>query len=304
MNKLTRREFIKNSASYLASLIIGINDDNKKPNVVNYKPVYKHNHKYKRGGKFSHSKPTWCELRKGLYFTRLIVYRDNEPVDSMGLVKADPNYNKFRVFHDRENPKTIEKWQEYTNADVIFNSSYYQDTLDPVGLIITNGKMKGPKVNKAMKGMFVAEPVDDRKPKATIIDFSEELFDYKNPKWMEGVQSFPMLLDKNGNIGVKNSRWYANRTVLCTDRDGNIIVLTTEGGYFSLYDMGLFLRESELNIKNALNMDGGYEAEMMVKTDKLIYLTYGQWETQGKIDISIPWIHIRIPAVIGIFPRK
>jgi len=286
------------------SLVLGIGASyENQSEFLGYKPVYRHGYPYKRVGKFSHSEPSWDELRHGLNFSRITVYRNDEPVDSMGIVRADPEYNRFGVFHDR-NSKTIEEWQAYTNAEVMFNSSYYQDNRAPAGLIITNGRMKGPKVNKAMKGMFVAEPIDNRKPRATILDLTEEIFDYKNSSWKEGVQSFPMLLDKHGRIGIKNSNWYANRTVLCNDYKDNILVLTTEGGYFSLYDMGLFLRESGLNIKNALNMDGGYEADMMVKTDKLTYLTYGQWETQGVWDISIPGVHILLPAVIGIFPRK
>ena len=300
MTNYTRREFLKTAGLAGAALTLWFVSNGQYANSQN--TVYSERDEIE--GKFSHAEPSWKEIRKGLEFSRTEVYRNGEPVDRLGIVKADPEYNSFAVFQTSKNPITIEQWQKATKADVVFNSSYFQDNLDPCGLIMMDGFQKGPKTNKAMKGMFVAEPIDNRRPKAKIIDFNDEQFDYKNPGWKEGVQSFPMLLDEHGTIGLKKSNRRTNRTVVCDDRKDNIIVMTTEGGYFSLYDMGLFLRESNLNIKHAMNMDGGYGiANMMVKTKKVEYDTYGQ-ERQEKIDISIPDMHILLPAVVGIYERK
>ena len=312
----TRREFLKKAS--LSAVLLGAelspigkvfsqfyerSPNKPRLNGRYLQTVYDHKKKYIREGKFEHSNPEWQEIRRGLYFTRITVYRREEPVDSIGIVKAEPAYNKFRIFHDH-NRKTIEEWMKYTKADVVFNSSYYQYSGDPCGLIISDGKMKGPKINKAMTGMFVAEPNDENESRVRIIDLKKEKYDPSHNKWNMGVQSFPLLVNEDGKIGGGRSDWYANRTVLCDDNKGNAIALTTEGGYFSLYDIGLFLKESRLGIKNALNMDGGYEGDMMIKTKNIEYLTYGQWETQGKRDISVPGAHIILPTVISIFPRK
>lgn len=89
------------------------------------------------------------------------------------------------------------------------------------------------------------------------------------------------------------------------DRSKNILVFTTEGGFFTLYDFGRFLKASDFNIETAMNLDGGYEAQMCISTPSLRYTTYGQFETQGPDkDISIPNARIGIPTAIGIFPRK
>ncbi|MCX6815293.1 MAG: phosphodiester glycosidase family protein [Candidatus Aenigmarchaeota archaeon] len=311
---MTRRDFLKTAGIGVAGLIAEqtmpkayaqyfYGEPNKpRLNGRTVEPVYSHSKSYPRSGSFSHSDPSWQEIRDGLYFTRIEVSRAGKSVDSIGLVKAVPEHNKFQVFHDY-NLKTIEEWQKHTGADVVFNSSYYQNDHSPCGLIIMDGKMKGPKTNKAMTCMFVAEPTDG-KPRAKIINLRKEKYDPSHNIWNTGVQSFPMLLDEDGNIGTGKSNWYANRTAVCDDHKGDIIALTTEGGYFSLQDMGLFLKESRLGIKNALNMDGGYEGDMMVRTRNFDYLTYGQWETQGTRDISMSGAHILLPAVVGIFPRK
>ncbi len=54
-----------------------------------------------------------------------------------------------------------------------------------------------------------------------------------------------------------------------------------------------------------MNMDGGYEAEMVVKTPDISYITYGEFETQGRRkNLTIFDIKINIPGVIGVFPRE
>jgi hypothetical protein len=54
-----------------------------------------------------------------------------------------------------------------------------------------------------------------------------------------------------------------------------------------------------------MNMDGGYEAKMIVDSNHIRYVTYGQFETQGpNKDISIPGIKCKIPGVLGVFERK
>ena len=310
--KVDRREFLSTSAytaAALKSMIVGA--DVNQDNIPSFDVPYRHTLK-RSYGRYTHDDVDWYKLRDGLDFTRIRVYSDGNPVDSLAVVRADPERNKFRVFHDGKNLKNVERWQQATGADVMFNSSYYgynmksayEISVEPVTLIITDGKMKGPRVHKQVRGMFVAEPKDDRKPRAKVIDMSKEHYDYRKDEWNTGVQSWPLLVNESGKIGIGPSNWYANRTAVCDDNDGNILAVTTEGGFFSLYELGKFLRESRLGIRNALNMDGGYEADMAVNMPKLRYVTYGQWETQGSLDISKPGARIVLPAVVGIFPRK
>ncbi|MEK6887866.1 MAG: phosphodiester glycosidase family protein [Candidatus Aenigmatarchaeota archaeon] len=316
--KVGRREFLRDASYAAAALALpsdAFSDQNTRlqsnsSGVPSFGPPYRHSLQ-RTFGKYAHDELSWYRLRGGLDFARIKMYNDGTPVDSLAVVRADPEANRFQVFHDGKNLKNVERWQDATGADVMFNSSYYgynmasayQILVDPVALIIIDGKMKGPRVNKAAHGMFVAEPRDDRKPRAKIIDFKKESYDYRKDEWRTGVQSWPMILDADGATRFGRSNWYANRTVLCDDRDGNILAITTEGGFFPLGELGRFLRESKLNVKNALNMDGGYEADMTIKMPALHYVSYGQWETQGKKDISVPGARIVLPAVVGIFPR-
>ena len=261
----------------------------------------------------SHSPITWEELQDGLNFARVDVYRDKELVDKIVVVKLDSTKNKIRIFNNYKSPTevgllTIEEWQRLTSASVVFNSAQYlpRPTYGaPIALIITDGKKRGPVYNKSSRGMLVAEPTNKTLPLADLLDFEYDKFDHRTTSYAQGVQHWPILLDKQGKIKVKPSNWQANRTVVAKNRDGNMLVFVTEGGFFTLYNFGRFLKESSFNVHTAMNLDGGYEASMCIKTPKLHYVTYGQFETQGPYkDISIPRIKIAIPGAIGIFPRR
>src|SRR3989338_6399699 len=190
--RMSRREFLGGATLALGAYAIGDTEASQnqrwRGSIPQFEPPYRHSLR-REFGAYSHDVADWYKLRSGLDFTRIRIYSDGRPVDSLAIVRADPEKSRFRVFHDGRKLKNIEVWQEATGADVVFNSSYYRydmtnsytiSSVEPATLIITDGKMKGQKVNKSAAGMFAAEPRDDRKPKARIIDFSREQYDWRN----------------------------------------------------------------------------------------------------------------------------
>lgn len=314
MSMISRRKFITSGLMACAAPII--------PDIYSQGKPYRHS-LVREFGEYSHSGVKWKKLRDGLYFTRIEIYNDGKPADSAALVLAEHEHNYFSVHHDSRllRLKNIEQWQEWTDDgplddgifyyDVMFNSSYYMYRTDkeggilsaePATRIIIGGRQYGGFVKSKPCGMLLSEPKDDKPPYTYLADLTNESTDYS--RYLGGVQSWPMLVDINGDIRVGKSNWYANRTAVCSDRNENIIVMTTEGGFFSLHELGRFLKQSKLGIRKAMNMDGGYEAELAVKCGAVNYATYGQWETQGRRDISVPGIKIGLPAVVGISKRK
>lgn len=261
----------------------------------------------------SHSNPQWKTIGKGVDFTRLEVRRNNELVDVLAILKIDPRFNKIRVFSSYEEGKTvartIEEWQKHTGAIAMTNSAQYMADpyYMPCAPLICDGKLKGPKSNPSVRGMLVAEPVKGNLPKADLLDFEYER--YVPGSYSQGVQHWPILLDRNGKIKVKKTGWQANRTIVAKDRSGNILFMTTEGNYFTLYNLGLFLKESTarkdggLRIHTAMNLDGGSEANMAVKTKDFSYVRYGPFEGNNNSALSLFNWKVKIPGVIGIFGR-
>ena len=196
------------------------------------------------GQEWGHSFPQWRSLGRGMGFAVVQVYLDGEVVEDLAVVKVDPANNAFRVFHHA--PQNITAWQQEIKAPVVFNASYYTPQGNPVGLIMVDGKAMGPRQNRQMRGMFVAEPkgMSPDLPRATILDLVSGAVDPRKLPWTQGVQSFPLLLDYKGRIRVQSSEKTAHRTVIATDRNGNILVFNTGNAFFTLYDFAQFLKAS------------------------------------------------------------
>ena len=245
---------------------------------------------------------SWQTIGKGLSFTRIEVLEKQAIVECLEVVRIDPNLNSFRVFHGP--PQRISKWHESTNAAVIFNASYFTNQGQPCGALLIDGMTYGPLKNSAMRGMFVSEPrgVSPDLPRATILDLTATPVDIKKLPWTQGLMSFPLLLDSRGRIRVKNSDLQSQRTVICTDRQGNILVCHTAGDYFTLYELAKFLKSTSLDIDMALNLDGGSKAQLSINTPDFNFTSPSSLEQSARDlferDASV------LPTVIGVFPRQ
>ena len=253
-------------------------------------------------GEWAHTPPEWRALGRGLNFTEIQVFRKEKPVESLAVVKVDPAYNAFQVLHGQ--PRSITLWQQELGAPVIFNASYYCRNAQPCGLVLSNGKPIGPKHNSRMRGMFVAEPkgLSPDIPRATILDLTITPINVKTLPWTQGVQSYPLLLDYKGHIRVRSSAKTAQRTVIAIDRNGYILIFNTNQAYFTLRDFANFLKASALEIDSALNLDGGTEAQLYIKTKDFEEFSPASWESRlgNLLDQKKFWL----PTVVGVFPRQ
>jgi uncharacterized protein YigE (DUF2233 family) len=250
----------------------------------------------------THTSPKWQTIGRGLAFAQVQVLKDYAVVTDLAVVKIDPASNAFRVFHGA--PQTITAWQKTLAAPIVFNASFFKCDGKPCGLLISDGKAIGPTNNRQMRGMFVAEPkgMSPDLPRATILDLLATPVDPKKLPWTQGVQSFPLLLDYKGKIRIKDSDKRSHRTVIATDRNGNILVFNTSNRFFTLHEFAEFLKGSEFNIDSALNLDGGTEAQLYIKTKDVDFFSPPSWENSigNLIDEQKFWL----PTVVGVFPRQ
>ncbi len=253
-------------------------------------------------GTLDHTPPQWQVIGRGLNFAQVTVFKDEEEATELAVVKIDPAVNSFRIFHHA--PQSITAWQQQLQAPIVFNGSYYQHDGTPCGLVIADGKPIGPVNNRQMRGMFVAEPkgMSPDLPRATILDLQTTPINLHNLPWTQGMQSFPLLLDYKGKIRVRDSGKKAHRTVIATDRNGNILVFNTSNRFFTLFRMAEFLKASKFDIDSALNLDGGTEAQLLIKNKDLEFYSPPSWENSigNIIDQQKFWL----PTVVGVFPRQ
>src|SRR5258708_1199839 len=89
----------------------------------------------------------------------------------------------------------------------------------------------------------------------------------------------------------------ASRTIGAEDTKGSLIVIVTEGGY-TLADLGSLLRGAPLELTQAMSMDGGLEAEMVVTLGGFHYASFGDWAPEHTSDA--PGATTPLPAVITL----
>jgi uncharacterized protein YigE (DUF2233 family) len=249
--------------------------------------------------------PPWKELAPGLSFYRWPVHSGSRAVlDVITILRLKPDQWSFKVFYS-PTPKSIQEWQSATKAPIICNGGFYQENFKPAGRILVNGVSIGPLKNSSMKGMFLAEPKKgfEQIPKARLIDLKAENSEETISKYDQGIQSFPILLDPRGQVRVNPSNFQANRTVIAQDRQGNILILITEKPFFTLYELGQYLKKMPLALIFALNLDGGNRTQLTVQIKDFTYQHTGLEGTPEASRLFFPDGNAKLPTVIGIFPR-
>jgi hypothetical protein len=250
------------------------------------------------------------EALPGLEFGLLPVFFHGRAVDRLALLRADPKRFRLGVFHDDAKPKSIVDWQTELGAAAVINSSYYTEDLQPQTPILAGGVKKGPPSYQSKHGAMLAEPAGKGLPAFAFKDYSGQAVDLAPLGYREAVVSYPTLLDGLGRVrAAQNPGWRADRSFIGIDRQGRILLGTSEGGFFSLWRLGQFLRALPgLQAAYALNLDGGPPACLAVRAGELEFTALGRYESNDSTGQEVIFwgaeeVVWPLPAVIALFPR-
>ena len=241
----------------------------------------------------------WRTLRPGVEFTTL----RGEPYcrygsASIAALRLDPARVRIRVRHFSREPELrplgILEWLRRSGSVAVFNAGQYYGDFSYMGLLASGGEVLSRRTHPTFKAALVAGP---RGGGARVLDLARERLDPDSLGWEEVAQSF-MLFDRDGTVRVRHSDQVANRTAVAEDRSGRLVVLTSEGGY-TLWDFARLLKSLPLDLSQAMAMDGGLEAEMVVSAGRFRYASFGQWE-HGRPARDAPVPPVALPAVITV----
>ena len=220
---------------------------------------------------------TWQEREKGFEVAELPVMAGGREVDRILLARIDPAQYRFVVRNAPAGDKGLDEWERaLPQALLIVNGSYYGLKGLPDTPFISEGAVLGPRRYNARAGAFVAD------------QNSAGVRDLRDGNWQQALEgasnamvSYPLLIGEDGQTHVStNSRWLANRSFVGQDKQGRIIVGTTKDAFFSLARLAQFLKESPLDLKVALNLDGGPLACQSVRLPGFNRKLYALWEAQ------------------------
>lgn len=227
----------------------------------------------------------WQVIQAGLEQRQINLIAENNLVqEQIFLFRLDPALFRFQI-HTTTEPISLETWLEETGARAVVNGGYFRiedEKTYPNGLTIINGQIQGfPFGDYA--GMFTVTGTQVNLRWLAQQPYSpDENIDYS-------LQSFPLLVKPNGVLGFPEEyedNISARRTVLGQDRAGNILLILTNRGYFTLHTLSKYLTESDLNLDIAVNLDGGPSTGFLMNDP----------------DINIPSGTL-LPFVISIHPQ-
>ena len=249
-----------------------------------------------RGGTPTH----WRALAPGVEFGTM----RGEPFcrrgsAEIGLLRLDPARARLEVRHYSQEPERtpldIVEWQRRTRALAVFNAGQYYPDYSYMGLLVCGGERVSPRSHPQFGAALVAGPEGGGRT-ARVLDLEREPLDPAALRWRHVAQSF-MLFDEGGQPRVRRSDRVANRTVVAEDRRGRLVVAASEGGY-TLWEFAGLLQHAPLNLSHAMSMDGGEEAELLVRTERFGYANYARWD--GGREIAPPEGIVPLPAVVCV----
>jgi hypothetical protein len=248
----------------------------------------------------------WQRRIQGLETSEL-TFRVNEAVvDRMMLVRLDPHHFQFSVHWDPTGSRTAEEWQRELGAAVVVNGSYFGHNFVPLTPLRTAGRPAGPTAYNSTHGAFVAHghSVD-------ILDLQDQDVFTAIGHFSEAMVSYPLLIGPNGeNRAVESTTWLASRNFIAIDLAGHVVLGSTETGFFTLHRLGEFLQHGPLQLRVALNLDGGPLVSQIVHAGAFTRRFHGiaeisngsdvlraVWHTHIKTNWTLPIVLVAQPTL-------
>jgi hypothetical protein len=249
---------------------------------------------------------TWEMVDRGFEVTELPVLTGGAEVDRIVLARVDPAHFTFQVAARASRDRDALDWMKHLGAVLIINGSYFAKDGTPATPIVSTRVLSGPTDYVAKHGAFVVSAAFVGVRDLASQDWREALNDVDH-----AMVSYPLLIGADGQSRSKGDpRWLANRSFVAQDAAGRIILGTTKDAFFSLNRLAEFLRAAPLDLKLALNLDGGPIACQAIALKDFRRDVCGEWETAtegGELKVLKPLFGSKrrwgLPIVLAVVPR-
>ncbi len=245
----------------------------------------------------------WTTRAPGLETADLPIAVRGEVVDSIALVRIDPARYTLAVHWDRDATRTAEDWQRALGAAVVINGSYFEPDGTPSTPLQIDHRPLGPRDYTSTHGALV---IGDR---VDIVDLRGRDVATALAPYRDAMVSYPLLVTDGTTRATGHDDWFANRTFVAFDRGDRLVIGTARTGFCSLPRLGDVLLHAPLDLRIALNLDGGPIASQVVAVGAWQRAVHGNAEVTGDGDLlrleyqehhAAP---VRLPIVLAIVPR-
>jgi hypothetical protein len=249
----------------------------------------------------SKQKP-WIQLEPGLEFGAFIS-PDKSPVGDnlIRILKIDPSRFQFRLLNASASPGgerlSAKQWAQKNGMVAAINASMYQaDKRTSVSLMKTFGHVNNSWFSKD-RALLVFDPKKRSLPQAQILDRDCQSVDQLRTLYHTLVQSIRMISCEGKNVWEQQDKKWSTAAI-GMNQTGDILFIHVRSP-FSTHDLIDNLLKLPIQLKRAMYVEGGSEAQMYIHSGKNELEFVGSYSTRAnETDTnSLAW---PIPNVVGI----
>jgi uncharacterized protein YigE (DUF2233 family) len=238
----------------------------------------------------------WRFLAPGLHFRQMEASTaSGSGSPNLFILRISPDFYRFQILYSPPQQKSASDWQAESGATVVCNIGQYDKNFNYLGLLVKNGFIYS-RLAPNQQGLFLAEPSIAGLAEARILDLRYSAFNEEQNPYTQAAQSL-MLVDRYRQVRVRRSDKTAHRSLLGQDEQGNIVIIISEGRH-TLRELADFLAAVPW-LREIMCMDGGAEAQLVIKTDNYYFESYGM----PQILPDMPWPASQLPMALAVFPR-
>jgi uncharacterized protein YigE (DUF2233 family) len=249
----------------------------------------------------------WRCLQPGLWlqiFEPKVEVRAGEEQLYISVLKVDPAAYDFHLLtasEQGEGNKTLPQWLGSHQLHAATNAGmFWKDQQTSTGFMKNFGHINNKIIHPKYDGFLVFNPIHSSLPQIQIIDRKHY------PQWREALdkyntvlQSFRMISVEGENVWEQGSKKFSVASIGITNA-GKVLFIFCQTP-ISIHDLNKVLVQLPLDMKNAIFLEGGPTAGLVVETRDFTQGWKGSAETFLWSDA--PSTFPSVPNVIGITPK-
>lgn len=191
----------------------------------------------------------WHTLKSGAQRRIMHFERDTNTYEML-VYRLNPKSIQWDLSYSKEG-KRLEDAHQQQHALLSINGSYFTEEFLPTGLFIDDGDMIASAAYEPEEsGTLVIE-----NGRARLVDTAVD--PQKLAKDADVLQSFPHLVSDGKATISEDSGKIARRTAIGLDKQGRWLIIIVDQTALSLFTFAQLLAASDLELTEALNLDGG-----------------------------------------------
>lgn len=244
----------------------------------------------------------WRPLEKGLELGIFQAPKKSALGDSLiRILRADTDYFALRLLNasakDQGTRWSVKNWVKKNGLVAAINASMYQENMmSSVSYMKTRQHANSTWVSKD-KTILAFDPDDKNLPPVRIIDRDCEDFNKLRKSYGTLIQSIRMVSCHGENMWGPNKKMWSTAAV-GLDKQGRVLFIHVRSPY-TTHDLINMLLELPINLKQAMYVEGGADAQLYINTGKERHEFIGSYSTGSREHDENSFSH-PVPNVLGL----